>query len=141
MPRGELIDRIQNIAGNVADRQYLNSRRLRPCIIPSSAPITFCLQIRLSPRFPATSPRSVVVVLLLFIYLVCLSFLSPGTTRRSVEKSLTKVQLAKSNQCYMHYNFSRIHQTLLLTPAMEAGISDDVGDLDEIIGLLVPDGI
>jgi hypothetical protein len=28
-----------------------------------------------------------------------------------------------------------------LTPAMEAGISDDVGDLDEIIDLLEPDGV
>jgi len=42
---------------------------------------------------------------------------------------------------YMHYNFCRIHQTLRVTPAMEAGISDHVWDLDEIIGLLEPDGI
>jgi hypothetical protein len=27
---------------------------------------------------------------------------------------------------YMHYNFCRIHQTLRVTPAMEAGISDHV---------------
>ena len=26
----------------------------------------------------------------------------------------------------MHYNFSRIHQTLRVTPAMEAGVSDHV---------------
>ena len=37
---------------------------------------------------------------------------------------------------YMHYNFCRIHQTLRVIPAMEAGISDHVGDLEEIIGLL-----
>ncbi len=42
---------------------------------------------------------------------------------------------------YMHYNFCRIHQTLRVTPAMEARISDHVWDLDEIIGLLEPDGI
>jgi hypothetical protein len=30
---------------------------------------------------------------------------------------------------------------LRVTPAMEAGISDHVWDLDEIIGLLEPDGI
>jgi hypothetical protein len=28
LPGGELIDRLQNIAGNIADCQYLNSRRL-----------------------------------------------------------------------------------------------------------------
>ncbi len=28
---------------------------------------------------------------------------------------------------YMHYNFCRIHQSLRVTPAMEAGVSDHVG--------------
>lgn len=37
---------------------------------------------------------------------------------------------------YMYYNFARIHQSLRVTPAMEAGISDHVWSLDEIIGLL-----
>jgi hypothetical protein len=37
---------------------------------------------------------------------------------------------------YMHYNFCRIHQTLRVTPAMEAGVSDHVWSLDEIITLL-----
>lgn len=37
---------------------------------------------------------------------------------------------------YMHYNFCRIHQTLRVTPAMEAGVSDHVWSLDEVIGLL-----
>jgi IS1 family transposase len=37
---------------------------------------------------------------------------------------------------YMHYNFCRIHQTLRVTPAMEAGISDHVWSIDEVIGLL-----
>jgi IS1 family transposase len=37
---------------------------------------------------------------------------------------------------YMHYNFCRIHQTLRVTPAMEAGITDHVWSLEEIIGLL-----
>jgi hypothetical protein len=36
----------------------------------------------------------------------------------------------------MHYNFCRIHQTLRITPAMEAGISDHVWSLDEVIALL-----
>jgi hypothetical protein len=37
---------------------------------------------------------------------------------------------------FMHYNFCRIHQTLRVTPAMEAGISDHVWSLEEIAGLL-----
>jgi hypothetical protein len=37
---------------------------------------------------------------------------------------------------YMHYNFCRIHQTLRVTPAMEAGITDHVWDIEEIVSLL-----
>jgi len=37
---------------------------------------------------------------------------------------------------FMHYNFCRIHQTLRVTPAMEAGISDHVWSIEEIVDLL-----
>jgi IS1 family transposase len=37
---------------------------------------------------------------------------------------------------YMHYNFCRIHQTLRVTPAMEAGITDHVWSIHEIIDIL-----
>lgn len=37
---------------------------------------------------------------------------------------------------FMYYNFCRIHQTLRVTPAMEAGVTDHVWDLREIIALL-----
>ena len=37
---------------------------------------------------------------------------------------------------YMHYNFCRIHQTLRVTPAMEAGITDHVWSLEEVAALL-----
>jgi hypothetical protein len=37
---------------------------------------------------------------------------------------------------YMHYNFARVHQTLRVTPAMEAGLSDHVWELEEIVALL-----
>jgi IS1 family transposase len=37
---------------------------------------------------------------------------------------------------YMHYNFCRIHSSLRVTPAMEAGISDHVWSLEELVGLL-----
>ena len=37
---------------------------------------------------------------------------------------------------FMNYNFARIHQTLRVTPAMEAGVSDHVWSIEEIVGLL-----
>jgi cell fate regulator YaaT (PSP1 superfamily) len=37
---------------------------------------------------------------------------------------------------FMHYNFARVHQTLRVTPAMEAGVANHVWTLDEIVGLL-----
>ncbi|MDR4494238.1 MAG: IS1 family transposase [Nitrospirales bacterium] len=37
---------------------------------------------------------------------------------------------------FMHYNFCRVHKTLRVTPAMEAGLSNHVWDLEEMIGLL-----
>jgi len=36
---------------------------------------------------------------------------------------------------HMHYNFCRIHQTLRVTPAMEAGISQHVWSIQEILAL------
>jgi hypothetical protein len=36
----------------------------------------------------------------------------------------------------MYYNFGIVHQTLRVTPAMEAGVSDHVWSIEEIIGLL-----
>jgi IS1 family transposase len=37
---------------------------------------------------------------------------------------------------FMHYNFCRVHQTLRVTPAMEAGVSDHVWSIEEIVDLL-----
>lgn len=36
---------------------------------------------------------------------------------------------------HMHYNFARVHQTLRVTPAMEAGISSHVWSIQEIVSL------
>jgi hypothetical protein len=33
----------------------------------------------------------------------------------------------------MYYNFCRIHQTLLITPAVEAGLSNHVWSIEEMI--------
>ncbi len=37
---------------------------------------------------------------------------------------------------YMHYNFCRIHQSLRVTPAMEAGLAHHVWTIEELVGLL-----
>jgi IS1 family transposase len=37
---------------------------------------------------------------------------------------------------FMYYNFARIHKTLRVAPAMEAGVSDHLWSLEEIAGLL-----
>jgi IS1 family transposase len=34
---------------------------------------------------------------------------------------------------FMHYNFCRVHKTLRVTPAMEAGLTDHVWEIDELI--------
>ncbi len=46
------------------------------------------------------------------------------------------------NHCHMvaiyhaYYNFCRVHQTLRVTPAMEAGLTDHVWSLEELVGSL-----
>ena len=48
------------------------------------------------------------------------------------------------NHCHMvaiyhaYYNFCRVHQTLRVTPAMEAGLADHVWSVEELVGLLEP---
>jgi hypothetical protein len=37
---------------------------------------------------------------------------------------------------FMHYSFCRVHKTLRVTPAMEAGLTDHVCDIEELIGLI-----
>jgi hypothetical protein len=37
---------------------------------------------------------------------------------------------------YMHYNFAKIHKTLRVTPAMEAGVANHVWEIEEIANLL-----
>lgn len=37
---------------------------------------------------------------------------------------------------FMYYNFCRVHQTLRVTPAMEAGLTDHVWTLEELVSLL-----
>ncbi len=36
----------------------------------------------------------------------------------------------------MHYNFCRIHQTLRVTPAMEAGVTDRLWEIADVVDLV-----
>jgi hypothetical protein len=37
---------------------------------------------------------------------------------------------------FMYYNFCRVHQTLRVTPAMEAKVADHVWTIEEVVNLL-----
>jgi hypothetical protein len=37
---------------------------------------------------------------------------------------------------FMHYNFVRIHQTLKITPAMAAGITDKLWEMSDMVKVL-----
>jgi hypothetical protein len=37
---------------------------------------------------------------------------------------------------YMHYNFVRIHQTLRVSPAMAAGVTDTLWSIEDMVGLI-----
>ena len=49
---------------------------------------------------------------------------------------LKEVGKPRARALFMYYNFCRIHQTLRVTPAMEAGIADHIWSIDEMIALL-----
>jgi hypothetical protein len=58
-----------------------------------------------------------------------------------MQLSLMPFLAAQINTClfrycyYMYYNFCKVHQTLRVTPAMEAGLTDHVWSLQELLGL------
>ncbi len=67
-------------------------------------------------------------------------------TMRMAMRRFTRLTNAFSkkveNHCYaialhfVHYNFARIHKTLRVTPAMEAGVAKHVWSLQEIAALV-----
>ena len=59
----------------------------------------------------------------------------PAEASRAFSKKIEN-HAAMVSLYFMYYNFGRVHQTLRVTPAMEAGISDHVWPIEEIIGLL-----
>jgi IS1 family transposase len=67
-------------------------------------------------------------------------------TMRMSMRRFTRLTNAFSKKCenhaaavslhFMHYNFCRVHQTLRVTPAMSAGLTDHVWELSDLIALL-----
>lgn len=67
-------------------------------------------------------------------------------TMRMAMRRFTRLTNAFSkkveNHCYaialhfVHYNFCRIHKTLRVTPAMEAGLTDDIMKVEDIVALV-----
>ena len=37
---------------------------------------------------------------------------------------------------FVHHNFCRVHQTLRVTPAVQAGLTDHVWEPDELVALI-----
>jgi hypothetical protein len=66
--------------------------------------------------------------------------LPPFTPPASVTKNLRPTALARASEYsalyFMFYNFCRVHKTLRVTPAMEAGLVDQVWDVEELVALL-----
>ena len=50
---------------------------------------------------------------------------------RRVENHMHAVALR-----YMHYNFVRIHKSLRMTPAMAAGVTEHLWEIEDIVALL-----
>src|SRR5580700_8650367 len=67
-------------------------------------------------------------------------------TIRMQNRRFTRLTNAFSKKCanlehslaitFMHYNFCRVHQTLRVTPAMAAGLTDHVWEIGELIALM-----
>ena len=62
------------------------------------------------------------------------SNLQPGW--RNGDEEHSSVGTLARIRALMYYNFGRVHQTLRVTSAMEAGISDHVWEVQEIVSLL-----
>jgi hypothetical protein len=55
----------------------------------------------------------------------------PGCLGGSIENHAAAVAI-----WFMYYNFCRIHQALRVTPVMEAGLSDHVWTISELVALI-----
>lgn len=58
------------------------------------------------------------------------------TRLTNVFSKRVKSHVAMLSLYFVRYNFCRIHKTLRITPAIEAGIADAVRDVGWIVGLV-----
>ena len=42
---------------------------------------------------------------------------------------------------FVYYKFCRVHQTVRITPAMEAGIADHIWSVEELVSLVQPESV
>ena len=61
---------------------------------------------------------------------------SDGRDRRNGFSKKLENHAAMVALYFMYYNFGRVHQTLRVTPAMEAGLANHVWSIEEIIALI-----
>jgi hypothetical protein len=50
--------------------------------------------------------------------------------------SVERNHIAAQAITFTWYNFARVHQTLRVTPAMAAGLTDHIWSIEEIVGIL-----
>lgn len=62
--------------------------------------------------------------------------MTPFTRLTSAFSKKVENHIAALSLYFMHYNLCRIHQTLRVTPAMEAGVTNHVWGVEEIVALL-----
>jgi hypothetical protein len=65
----------------------------------------------------------------LFAFLLTLALLSPSSPDERTDQR-------DEGLFFMYYNFGRIHQTLRVISAMEAGVANHVWSIEEIVSLL-----
>jgi hypothetical protein len=58
------------------------------------------------------------------------------TVHDTFSKKIENLGYAVVLHHFICYNFCRVHKTLRITPAMEAKVTDHVGEIEEIISLL-----
>ena len=77
---------------------------------------------------------------------ICTSLVErQNLTMRMQMRRLTRLTNAFSKKLYIlqcaialhfcHYNFIRVHQTLRVTPAMEAGITNTIWNWEDLLGI------
>jgi hypothetical protein len=63
----------------------------------------------------------------------------PGVRSNSADEEGNRLDLnfaAMVALLFMHYNYCRVHQSPRVTPAMSAGVTDHVWELEELVGLI-----